>query len=334
MGTLDAPAPVQDQNPQGGLRPVARIQPQGAQADIIAVATGSELISVLQSSPARLSLSLHHVRFLETVSVELAEDEGYILQLTLSGSARAIIQADCLEACPGDFMVINPAAVSRRTWEQWSEHLFVRIGSLEIERAVGAELGDHSRRKVSFSEKPESAENAPTLLNYVRLLNQDLNSSQALSNPTASKLCLEMMSSLMLRLLPNDKQHHIQTSRSPATPYYVRRAIDYASKRFGEPISLRDMAVAAGVCSRTLDKGFRRFCDKSPMEHLRSVRLENARAKLMNPLDELTTVRSTARLCGFRHLGRFAEYYARQFGELPSQTLVRQQRSGAPLMTA
>ena len=33
---------------------------------------------------------LHHVRFLETVSVELAEDEGYILQLTLSGSARLL----------------------------------------------------------------------------------------------------------------------------------------------------------------------------------------------------------------------------------------------------
>ena len=45
-------------------------------------------------------------------------------------------------------------------------------------------------------------------------------------------------------------------------------------------IGLADVASAAGVSSRALQKAFRRFRDTTPMAHLRALRLDLARSEL------------------------------------------------------
>ena len=55
---------------------------------------------------------------------------------------------------------------------------------------------------------------------------------------------------------------------------------------------------------------------------LRRVRLARARADLEAP-GRNTSVTNVAYDCGFSHLGRFAQEYARRFGESPSETLRR-----------
>jgi transcriptional regulator GlxA family with amidase domain len=58
------------------------------------------------------------------------------------------------------------------------------------------------------------------------------------------------------------------------------------------------------------------------MMPLRRVRLAQARADLEAPGPN-TSVTNVAYDCGFSHLGRFAQEYARRFGESPSETLRR-----------
>ncbi len=291
------------------------------------ITDASEALELFHRQGPISNFSLHRNRFATDVELALPRlDEAYLLQLTLKGVTRATLGGCVVKACAGDFTVLNPGSRAHWRWERGTEVVTVRIRRTEFERVAAAELGEHSRPQTLFDFQLTSMHAAPTLVGFLQLLCDDHDCSRALSHPLGSKLCAEMLVSLMLRLLPNDGRRHLNGSVSPAAPYYVRRAVRHMEKHFADPISLRDLATSAGVCSRTLDKGFRRFIDASPMEHLRSIRLRNARSRLGAPSGDASTVTSIANLCGFRHLGRFAEYYSRAFGELPSDTLLKAQR--------
>jgi AraC-like DNA-binding protein len=103
----------------------------------------------------------------------------------------------------------------------------------------------------------------------------------------------------------------------------MRTALAYIHARSAEPITVIDVAEEAGVSARALQTAFRRHLGTSPTEYLRSVRLDAARAQLLEGAPETTSVARVARACGFGHFGRFASAYEERFGELPSVTLRR-----------
>ena len=72
-----------------------------------------------------------------------------------------------------------------------------------------------------------------------------------------------------------------------------------------------------GVSARSLQTGFQRHHGCSPMQFLRTRRLERARQLLTagSPM----TVSQVAMACGFEHLGRFAAQYRARFGESPAR---------------
>jgi transcriptional regulator GlxA family with amidase domain len=112
----------------------------------------------------------------------------------------------------------------------------------------------------------------------------------------------------------------VQSNPSPS-----RRAADLLSDRLYESWSVERLASTLGLSSRTLHRVVRREFGVSPMRLLRRARLAQARADLERPTQE-TSVTSVAYDCGFAHLGRFSQQYARQFGEPPSETLRRARR--------
>lgn len=101
-------------------------------------------------------------------------------------------------------------------------------------------------------------------------------------------------------------------------PGSVYRAEAFIAAHASESITLDDIAKAARTPVRTLLYGFRHFRDMSPMQFLRSIRLSQARDRLI--LDTTRSIGSVALECGFNNLGRFSRDYANKFGELPSET--------------
>jgi len=59
----------------------------------------------------------------------------------------------------------------------------------------------------------------------------------------------------------------------------------------------------------------------SPTAYLRLVRLKRIHGTLRDGGEDGATIAQIARAWGFGHMGRFAETYRRQFGELPSETV-------------
>jgi len=85
-------------------------------------------------------------------------------------------------------------------------------------------------------------------------------------------------------------------------------------------IGLADVASAAGVSARALQKAFRCFRDTTPMGHLRALRLDLARAELARAGSDGGSVTSVAIAYGFGSLSRFAADYRARFHESPSET--------------
>lgn len=104
-----------------------------------------------------------------------------------------------------------------------------------------------------------------------------------------------------------------------AHPETVRRAMAYVHSHPDEPLTVGDMAAAAGVGARALQIAFRRHLDITPRQYLRRVRLDLARRDLL--AGTYPTVAQTAMRWGFASQSRFAALYRSAYGESPVQTL-------------
>ena len=114
------------------------------------------------------------------------------------------------------------------------------------------------------------------------------------------------------------------SSASPGLlPRGVRRALDAMRTNAGRDWSVAELADAAGVSGRTLQRQFRIFLGKAPRTALRDIKFESARRELLQGLPD-AKVMNVALRCGFPHFGRFSVEYRRRYGETPSQTLKRQ----------
>lgn len=103
----------------------------------------------------------------------------------------------------------------------------------------------------------------------------------------------------------------------------VRRAVEAARAALGtDPASVpdvTDLAAAAGVSRRTLQRRFAEVLGSGPQAVVGRLRLDLARQTLRS--GGAQSVLDAALRHGFAHPGRFAIAYARAFGETPSATL-------------
>ncbi|MFI5914255.1 helix-turn-helix transcriptional regulator [Dactylosporangium sp. NPDC051541] len=127
----------------------------------------------------------------------------------------------------------------------------------------------------------------------------------------------------LLSVFPNTTMTAAHTrGDGRVAPAVVRRAVAFMDAAPERPLTVAEIAAAAGVGPRGLQVAFRRHLGCTPMEHLRRVRLERVHRELRaaGPGDGVT-VREAARRWGFANPGRFAAEYRAAYGQPPSRTL-------------
>jgi AraC-like DNA-binding protein len=106
------------------------------------------------------------------------------------------------------------------------------------------------------------------------------------------------------------------------------RAEEFLRASLTEPVSLADVAAAAGISVRTLTRTFAHRYGMGPMRFLRNLRLDAVRRALLAARPGELGVTEVALRHGFTHFGRFAGQYRERFGEAPSHTLKHRSRPG------
>lgn len=141
----------------------------------------------------------------------------------------------------------------------------------------------------------------------------------------------ESILQLIFLNFPHGVSNRLLRHQMDTTPRQIREAVDFMRANMHQPLTLSEVAEAAGISARSLQYGFRRFHDSTPLAYLREIRLEAVQAELSSALNALP-IRDVALKWGFAHMGHFAARYRSAYGETPSETarLARVETSKGP----
>lgn len=132
----------------------------------------------------------------------------------------------------------------------------------------------------------------------------------------------EALIDCVLRVIPHNYTYLLARPVQSISPWHVRRAIEYMHSNLQQPLTIRQIAEEVGISVRALEYGFSDFKQTTPAAHMRMMRLEGARADLLDA-ECLLSIREVCLKWGFCHFGRFAVSYGQTYGEKPSETRQR-----------
>lgn len=258
-------------------------------------------------------------------SVEIdpgALDAFFLLQIPLKGSARVRCGTSLTETEAGRFAsLLSPTLPTRMTWNAGCEKLILLIerkvmeaqfrslthrdsgpiefhAGVDLSRPEGRALLRHAGLALAAAEEPDGTPAA-----YLTLLRDGL-------------------TTLLLTGFAHSASVVLNQPITVSAPAAVRRADEFVTAHACDPISMADIANAAGTPLRSLQETYRRARGMTLSDAVLMRRLELFRAALTNPQSH-STVAEIAFECGFGHLGRAAAAYRARYGELPAETLRR-----------
>lgn len=257
----------------------------------------------------------------------------YLIHLATGGSARARL---------GDFagetvarrrgLVASPDMPLELGYgpDVPCETLTTRIDRSLVEAQLEAMLGEPLRTPLRFAPELRSDEGPAAALE--RLL--DFFFGELVGAPSlyrAPVLVSSMSEAIVGALLlaqPHSHTHLLHRPAPDAGPRAVAVAAQYMEAHAIEPLRMADVARAANVSVRVLEKSFRAARGITPAQFLRARRLALAHGRLLAATPE-TKVTAVAAEFGFLNVGRFSAEHRAQFGELPGETLRRALRAHA-----
>ena len=200
-------------------------------------------------------------------------------------------------------------------------NLTMRVPAVVLNDFVEQETGRPVTAPVVFEQQSDPrAADAPGLRRYLEFAcNEIERRSRIAETGVVARQMERMITSLVMSQLPNNYSEAFGGEPLGGAPHYVRLVEDYVRSHADEPLTLRAMADIGEVSIRTLQSGFRRYRDTTPMEYLRDYRLDLARQSLEQS-GAARTVTEVAQACGFNHPGKFSKCYRNRFGEAPSVT--------------
>jgi AraC-like DNA-binding protein len=258
-------------------------------------------------------------------SGRLREDAFFTFVLQGAGRYDVQISGRDYGMSPGSLMAFRPN--ERKT--------LVRVGNAGTRNATTLQLpiarmrhlaqamGTSVDKVISQDGMSLHGESGQTLANVLPQLADDLfQRPGAPLPPRLTKEISHLIEEVLCELIGRRVE---QTSSRRIFPAFhrVRQAEEMMHAQSDEPMSILEIAQTLGVSLRSLQLAFREVHGgMSPRAFLNRLRLERAR-HLLQTAEDHSQVTTIAMDCGFYHLGRFAQAYARAFGERPRDTLGR-----------
>ena len=175
---------------------------------------------------------------------------------------------------------------------------------------------------------PCSPELAEYFRRAARLLTSDTFGTPAVyARDLVRATTIELLTAVVIELFELTNRSEDDADRDSTI---IRRAIAEMRAHLTEPITVPEVADAAGVSIRGLQMAFLRKLGVAPLLHLRLLRLEAARSALVEEATVGTTIADIARRFGYANSGRFSTHYRDEFGEAPSATLRRIRGTATP----
>jgi AraC-like DNA-binding protein len=248
--------------------------------------------------------------------VKFDETEFARLQFAMRGKARNEVGGQEVALRAGQPCVTSPHRAAILDYGGDFEEIVLRVGADALNRELAQMTGVAIGRKIEFERQQFTSQLAISgMENLLQLFMQSIDDETALISPVARR---ELEQAIVVQFLFACR-HNFSPLLEPSQ---VRLAAEYIDAHWNQPITIDALVEASGVSARALFKNFAKVYGCSPMQYVKRLRLEKAR-RLLIAADTKQSVTAVAFACGFLNLGHFARDYRNQYGELPSQTLLR-----------
>ncbi|NPT55821.1 helix-turn-helix domain-containing protein [Paraburkholderia elongata] len=197
----------------------------------------------------------------------------------------------------------------------------ISVSAEMMDDLLGMTVGEHASRQVKGGVLTLSDEQGVILRERLApFLDSAERNAAAFAHPAATKVFRDEMISVLLGLIESASQTPLRDLTHTTYSDIVRRCERILQDNAEQPITVLDLCRALRCSRRTLQTSFQRVANVTPVEYLRSIRLNAVHRLLRMTSAEEVLIGDAACRWGFTHLGYFAREYRDLFGELPSQT--------------
>lgn len=209
-------------------------------------------------------------------------------------------------------IVITPAGIeSGWRWHSKSQVIVITIDPARLRRFAESELGliltDRQLRDVPQAPDPELCQAGGMLLEALRV------------RGTGSEVMYESLARVFLVLLiqryGEERAPALEFGRGFTAAHY-KRVLDFIGERFGQPITIEEMARIAGMSTAHFSRSFKATIGDTPYQFIMEYRVEQARKMLADKTRALIDV---ALACGFADQPHFTRIFKRLTGQTPRE---------------
>ena len=288
------------------------------------VESGHPLRIVLDHIPLG-SFSLNRLRWHAPVHVDPDYLENYYLICIPTSGHNEFRHANTVfNIAPGDLAIAGGGERFYFTTSTDYEQVVIYIERRYVDQAWTSLTGMPPKDPIVFLGKISNGDKAwralcPILMSIAEYARGEWDVSHVKYLPDRLR---EM---LVLSLLTNQPHSHHPVD-TPATSGHrpqLQKFQEFLLDRLEEPTSLTQLSIATGTPIRTIQWVFKKEIGMGPMQWLREQRLFAIHQKLLDQHRDPPRITELALRFQLTHLGEFARYYRKYFGETPRATAKR-----------
>lgn len=264
---------------------------------------GSSFVSICFSESGWTYKTNHVIDgFLFTAPVK-----GHFEWDSLSGTQRL---------APGQATVVNHRELSSALHSSHTHYTNAYISGEDMTTCMATIIGRLPKKEIIFADTGIGVMHANFVEKLIRLI-LDLPSGHNIHLGRLAASLKETLIGYIICNMPNNYTSELIDDNACAipTPHSIKLAVEFMHDSTDPHLTVGQIAHHAGMSVRSLQLGFKRYKDTTPIIYLRTIRLEKAHAMFKNPV---WTAKAIAARCGFSNYQIFCRYYLQRYGTHPS----------------
>jgi AraC-like DNA-binding protein len=253
--------------------------------------------------------------------------DGYGLSIPRTGFARWHTEREVAENDPAGGTILDLAYLQKAVFSPGSECDGLFFSRDLLTRELSNLLDSPVLEQLRFSPKiPAGSHVLSSIRSIIDIIAHGLKHNAPLRKaPLALASLNQAAIYIILQKLPHNYSAILSHPQLPPAPRHIKHAIEFIHANLAKPITLKEIAASASISIRTLQSGFQKFREMSPMAYLKMQRLAATKRDLLNPHihDDIERI---AFSWGFTHFYLFKRNYQKVFGETPRMTLDKRKR--------
>ncbi len=222
---------------------------------------------------------------------------------------------------PGQVALTDYRYSDSVSYEPGVKYRTVYIDNVDLFKGLTMLLGQPPKARVYFSGVRGTSVQRDFMTNIVdNVISYASSASLPIAGVTAG--LKESLVAFVLYGFANNYSHILndQSSVLIPTPYTIKKAELFMIESLSRDITVSEIALQVGISIRSLQMGFKKFKNTTPMRFLRGIRLQRSREMLASAECKQTPL-EIAMACGFTNYQLYQKYYFSLYGERPTDLL-------------